>query len=131
MDYDANGLADLILKPLYDNDQKGAITLKYLLQNAHIAAVSHHGKNAFSLLNMHIEVSSLIAIFIVCPWSMEINVKIGLHFFLGGISSFVLVLVEWENSRKGHLWLVRLSATHGRQRICPAQFCVDAPICYE
>lgn len=58
LDFDANSLTDLILKPLYNADtSKGTLTLKYLVENAHTAAVSHtRGRNnAFTLLSSHIE----------------------------------------------------------------------------
>ncbi|ODN05047.1 hypothetical protein Ocin01_01561 [Orchesella cincta] len=55
--FDANSLTDLILKPLYSPDiNKGTITLKFLVENAHFAAVSHiRAKDAFTLLKDHIE----------------------------------------------------------------------------
>ncbi|CAL8073594.1 unnamed protein product [Orchesella dallaii] len=55
--FDANSLTDLILKPLYSPDiSKGTITLKFLIENAHTATVSHiRAKDAFTLLKDHIE----------------------------------------------------------------------------
>lgn len=54
--FDANSLTDLILKPLYNAD-KGILTLKYLVEEAHSTIVSHvrGRKDAFTLLSDHIE----------------------------------------------------------------------------
>jgi len=57
-DFDANSLAELILKPLYNTDEKGTITLKYLIENAHNAAVmsTRRDRDAFHILNNHMNV---------------------------------------------------------------------------
>lgn len=58
LDFDANSLTELILKPLYKADaNKDTLTLKFLVDNAHSAAVSHTRgrKNAFTLLSNHID----------------------------------------------------------------------------
>jgi hypothetical protein len=57
-DFDANSLVDLILKPLYNTDEKGTITLKYLIENAHTAAVmrNRRERDAFHILSNHIDV---------------------------------------------------------------------------
>ena len=57
MDFDANTIADLILNPLYNTDEKGTITLPYLVEHAHTLVTSKRDKNTFSLLNDFIDVS--------------------------------------------------------------------------
>lgn len=52
-----NSLSDLILKPLYDTDEQGTMTLKYLVDNLHAASVkkTRRERDAFHSLNDHIE----------------------------------------------------------------------------
>lgn len=57
-DFDINSLTELILKPLYNTDEKGTITLKYLIENVHTAAISRtrRERDAFHILSDQIEV---------------------------------------------------------------------------
>ena len=57
MDFDASTVTDLILKPIYTTDEKGTITLSYLLDHAHSMIVSTHEKDAFAELSDVIDVS--------------------------------------------------------------------------
>jgi len=60
LDFDATTVVDLILKPIYHTDEeKGSITLSYLLDHAHstvISSYNYHQRDAFAHLGTEINV---------------------------------------------------------------------------
>ena len=58
MDFDVNTITDLILKPLYNTDEKGTITLAYLVEHIHNIVTSQRSPTTFELLNDFVDVSN-------------------------------------------------------------------------
>ncbi|CAG7786085.1 unnamed protein product [Allacma fusca] len=99
MDFDANTIVDLILKPLYNTDEKGTITLPYLVEHVHTMVTSRREINTFAVLNDFVDDALEKSNY--CLWNGKTQQRIIYGFYVS-----LLSLDIKEYTLKNFAWMI-------------------------